>query len=740
MVPAPRRPERDIRIPVSAHRLDFRLDVPLVAEARIAENLVARKPSPSERRREEEVPACLIDENRLLAPLERRIGIYVADLLNLPEGNHSARRKIPVNITPVERIRHIAPRLAQGKPLHGIVRRDDVVLAAQVEVASCFGEVERIERADVPQRGLDRSKIAVFALGVVFVRDIPRHDRRMVAQGRGEAAVVVLLPRPELLVRALFGRWIRDRRETYGAGDSRFVAEIEKLRRVVDVPQELDAAQLVFPDDVAVELPLAALVEIPSPRADERPRVALHTMAVPHERHAIRPEFAKRESRQLLVHDFPVRIDQLRDEFEERKFERTPQRRILPLGFVRKGKKLLVAAPDGVAHSEAIWMLRLDADCLFAERRHHRNAADCVFATRFKRQLTNRRNSSRSEHYPLAITMCHDQEVVCFANANKRRDVRLHFAGDVPVRRETSRLFAVNEKCGLADYTQRLEYDAPSGERRRDEPSATEPFLLFLDFGGHHGLLARGTRPSLVHPHEFAIRRLCVREPRENAVNLPPRSVRETDRRAELSRAVVLVVDIKFKRPSKLNIPLIDLGERLAVVVRHLHAEPSLDRRAEIAVERHGHIGRAEIGFRGESHLGIERHVRKYALRRIVERLLCEDNPRSRRLFVDSERLARIDFHRTRLERHPLFAIVVQPRPAAHELNAPPLVPHLGAGSRIVARKSFKPHMVRSRLDAVRKQQPVLRRAAFERIVRTSRTHGRDDDERCDCFVHGRHP
>ena len=222
-------------------------------------------------------------------------------------------------------------------------------------------------------------------------------------------------------------------------------------------------------------------------------------------------------------------------------------------------------------------MLRLYADLLFAEQCHHRNAADCVFAARFKRQLTNRRNSSRSEHYPLAITMCHDQEVVCFANANKRRDVRLHFAGDVPVRRETSRLFAVDEKCGLADYTQRLEYDAPSGERRRDEPSATEPFLLFLDFGGHHGLCAGSARPALVHPHEFAVRRPRVRKTREYAVNLAARSILEIYRRAELSGSVVFVGNVQLHRPSQFHIPAIHFGKRLAVVVRHFYAEPSFD-------------------------------------------------------------------------------------------------------------------------------------------------------------------
>ena len=173
--------------------------------------------------------------------------------------------------------------------------------------------------------------------------------------------------------------------------------------------------------------------------------------------------------------------------------------------------------------------------------------------------------------------MCHDQEVVCFANANKRRDVRLHFAGDVPVRRETSRLFAVDEKCGLADYTQRLEYDAPSGERRRDEPSATEPFLLFLDFGGHHDLRTRSARPALVHPHEFAVRRPRVRKTREYAVNLAAGFVREADRRAELSGSVVFVGNIKFKRPSKLNFPAVHFSERLAIIVRHFYAEPSFD-------------------------------------------------------------------------------------------------------------------------------------------------------------------
>ena len=247
VVPAPRRPERHVCIAMPTHRLDFRLDVPLVAVSGIVENLVARETRPSERRIEEEVPARLVDENRLLAPFGRRIGVDVADLQDLPGGNRLPFHERLFDIAPVERIRHVAPGLAQGEQLDRIVRRDYVVLAAQIEVAARFGEVERIERADVPQRGLDWPQITVFALGVVFVRDIPRHDGRMVAQGRGEAAVVVLLPRPELLVRALFGRWIRDRRETYGAGNPRLVAEIKKLRRVVDVPQKLDASQLAFP-------------------------------------------------------------------------------------------------------------------------------------------------------------------------------------------------------------------------------------------------------------------------------------------------------------------------------------------------------------------------------------------------------------------------------------------------------------------------------------------------------------
>ena len=158
----------------------------------------------------------------------------------------------------------------------------------------------------------------------------------MIPKRIDKTAVVMLFPRPELLVRALFGRGIRDCREAYSAWDSRLVAEIEELRRVVDVPQELDTTQLVRPDYVAVELALAALIETPSPRADERPCVALNAMAVPHECHPLRPEFAERESRQLLVHDIPIRIDKLRHELEKRKLERTPERRILPLGFVRE--------------------------------------------------------------------------------------------------------------------------------------------------------------------------------------------------------------------------------------------------------------------------------------------------------------------------------------------------------------------------------------------------------------------
>jgi len=39
--------------------------------------------------------------------------------------------------------------------------------------------------------------------------------------------------------------------------------------------------------------------------------------------------------------------------------------------------------------------------------------------------------------------------------------------------------------------------------------------------------------------------------------------------------------------------------------------------------------------------------------------------------------------------------VVVHPRPAAHELDAPALVPHLGAGGRVIARKSFETYMVR---------------------------------------------
>ena len=184
--------------------------------------------------------------------------------------------------------------------------------------------------------------------------------------------------------------------------------------------QELDARLLVEPHRVAIVLPLVAAVEIPgTPRRLECARIALHAVAVPHNRHAVRPYLAESEARLLRVHDPPFGVNQLRDKSQERKFERSPQRWILPLRLFCERDELLVLSEYRVAEGAASRTVRRYADLLLAVQCLDAQVAKRCCRTRLKRHFANRRYIDR-----LALAR-NEREVLLLSGADKVRDVCL---------------------------------------------------------------------------------------------------------------------------------------------------------------------------------------------------------------------------------------------------------------------------------------------------------------------------
>ena len=151
----PCSPKRRLSVTMSAHSLDVRLDVPLIEERPAVEHVVARDARVAERRREEVVPARLVDADRLLAPADRRFECDVGDALGLSARDHHALLKRLVDWPPVEAVWHEAVAAAERIELGGVVRGDYLRGAAHVDVASGLGEARRVAGDGVLHGGRD---------------------------------------------------------------------------------------------------------------------------------------------------------------------------------------------------------------------------------------------------------------------------------------------------------------------------------------------------------------------------------------------------------------------------------------------------------------------------------------------------------------------------------------------------------------------------------------------------------
>ena len=485
---------------------------------------------------------------------------------------------------------------------------------------------------------------------------------------RGDhARVVQILARPERVVRVLVGARARDSASAFGDKEPRLVAEVEELRAVVDVAQELHSHPLVEPHRVAVALPFVSAVKGPrTPRRLECARVALHAMAVPHNRHAVRPYLAESKASLLGVHDASAGVDQLRHQPQERKLKWTPQRRILPLRLFRERDELFVLREDCVAEGATRWTVHPHADPLLAIRRLYAHIAKRSCRTRLQRHL--------ADCGPVdgLVVACLKDEKLLFAGTDEVCDVRLESVL-VAVLPERRRLLPVDVEIRRPREALYADPKPPAGDGCRDRPPRLESRLRVGDFGRHRDRTPL-TRPSSVHPHEFAEGSLRVAEGWNHAEALASPFIAHLHRGAILARCVLTKWNGDLSSPVDRHALALDAPEFALVEVGH----------------RHRHLGRAD-GPHKIAHLRREKSVRIHAadrevaskvgtlvreqfLRRECERLLGERQRSDLRVLAKAEHLAGAHLDRPRLDGHHRLPVFHPPCAPAREIDDVPLM------------------------------------------------------------------